>query len=67
MKKIFLNTISVVILSVFFSSCSKCVDCASCPDGVSLEETEICEDDFDSREDYNTAVSLLEDFGCECK
>ena len=67
MKKIFLNTILVVILSVFFSSCSKCVDCASCPDGVSLEETEICEDDFDSREDYNTAVSLLEDFGCECK
>ena len=54
-------------MSVFFTSCSKCVDCTDCPDEVTLEQTEICQDDFDSKEDYNTAVGLVEAFGCECQ
>jgi len=55
------------LLPLLFSSCSKCVDCADCPDEVTLEQTEICQDDFDSKEDYNTAVALIEAFGCECQ
>ena len=54
-------------MSVFFTSCSKCVDCTDCPDEETLEQTEICQDDFDSKEDYNTAVALVEAFGCECQ
>ena len=67
MKKRFLQIIAVALLSTFFTSCSKCVDCADCPDEVTLEQTEICQDDFDSKEDYNTAVGLVEAFGCECQ
>ena len=67
MKKIFFNIITIVLLSCFFSSCSKCVDCASCPEDVDLAETEICEDDFDSKDEYNTAIALIEGFGCECQ
>ena len=67
MKKRFLQIIAVALLSTFFTSCSKCVDCADCPDEVTLEQTEICQDDFDSKEDYNTAVALIEAFGCECQ
>jgi hypothetical protein len=66
MKRKLLQIITITLISVFFISCSKCVDCADCPDEVTLEQTEICQDDFDSKEDYNTAVSLIEDFGCEC-
>ena len=67
MKIKFLQIIIVAFITVFFSSCSKCVDCAGCPDGVTLEKSEICEDDFDSKEDYNTAVDLIESIGCECQ
>ena len=67
MKKRFLQIIAIALLSTFFTSCSKCVDCADCPDEVTLEQTEICQDDFDSKEDYNTAVGLVEAFGCECQ
>jgi len=64
MKKLLLI---LLCLPLLFSSCSKCVDCADCPDEVTLEQTEICQDDFDSKEDYNTAVGLVEAFGCECQ
>ena len=67
MKKRFLQIIAVALLSTFFTSCSKCVDCADCPDEVTLEQTEICQDDFDSKDDYNRAVALTEAFGCECQ
>jgi len=51
----------------FFSSCKKCVDCVDCPDEITLDKTEICEDDFDSNADYKTAIELVEAFGCNCK
>ena len=67
MKKKLSQIITIALISVFFTSCSKCVDCTDCPDEVTLEQTEICQDDFDSKEDYNTAVGLVEAFGCECQ
>ena len=67
MKKKFLQIIAIALISVFLTSCSKCVDCVGCPGEVILEQTEICQDDFDSKEDYNTAVALIEAFGCECQ
>ena len=54
----------VCVLS--FSSCQKCVDCSQCPTGVTLDQTEFCDSDFDSNDDYNSAVALIEAFGCEC-
>ena len=67
MKDKILQLFSLVIISIFFVSCSKCVECADCPSEVTLEQTEFCEDDFDSKEDYDAAVALVEAFGCECK
>lgn len=48
------------------SSCSNCKDCGSCPEGVTLDQTEICKKDFDSKDDYDQAVAVIEAFGCEC-
>ena len=67
MRNKFLHIISIVLIFIFFTSCSKCVDCVDCPAEVTLEQTEICEDDFDSKDDYNTAVALIEGFGCTCQ
>ena len=67
MKKKILQIIAVTLVSVFFTSCTKCVDCTGCPEEVTLEQTEICQDDFDSNQDYNTAVALAEGLGCECQ
>tara|TARA_B100001115_G_scaffold125517_1_gene94087 strand:+ start:322 stop:504 length:183 start_codon:yes stop_codon:yes gene_type:complete len=56
--------------------CSKkCVECKDCPDEVTLSDAsgndvdilEVCEDDFDSKEEYDQVISLTEAFGCECK
>tara|TARA_B100000795_G_C22683952_1_gene392874 strand:- start:521 stop:724 length:204 start_codon:yes stop_codon:yes gene_type:complete len=67
MKKKFVQIIAITLISAFFTSCSKCVDCADCPDEVTLEQTEVCQDDFDSKDDYNSAVDFIEAFGCECQ
>lgn len=49
------------------TSCKKCVECTDCPTGVTFTEgNEICEDDFDSKDDYDAAVSVIEAFGCTC-
>lgn len=71
-----LNLIILFISSFTLISCSKkCVECSECPAEVSLTDAsgndvtvlEVCEDDFDTKEDYNEAISLTEAFGCECK
>ena len=67
MKKKFLQIITITLISAFFTSCSKCVDCADCPEEVTLDQTEICQDDFDSKDEYNSAVAVIEAFGCDCK
>ena len=76
MKKFFYKFIVLVFISAFVSSCSKkCVECSDCPDGITLTNAsgesvsslEMCEEDYDSKEDYDQSVSLAEDFGCDCK
>tara|TARA_B100001939_G_scaffold344522_1_gene359090 strand:+ start:609 stop:791 length:183 start_codon:yes stop_codon:yes gene_type:complete len=56
--------------------CSKkCVECGDCPVEVTLTDAsgndvdivEVCEDDFDSKEEYDQAISVTESLGCECK
>jgi predicted aldo/keto reductase-like oxidoreductase len=64
MKKILLV---LFVSGSLFTSCKKCVDCTDCPEGITLDQTEICEDDFDSKADYKTAIELVEAFGCNCK
>ena len=54
------------VFAIGFSPCQKCVECTDCPAGVSLDQTEFCESDFDSKDDYNSAVVLIEAFGCDC-
>ena len=49
-------------------SCSKkCVECADCPAEVTLEQSEVCESDFDNKDEYDQAVAVIEAFGCDCK
>ena len=55
------------VFAIGFSSCQKCVECNDCPTGVTLDQAEFCESDFDSKDDYNSAVALVEAFGCDCK
>tara|TARA_B100000900_G_scaffold411952_1_gene432681 strand:- start:787 stop:987 length:201 start_codon:yes stop_codon:yes gene_type:complete len=64
------------LTSFIVIGCSKkCVECADCPDEVTLTDAsgndvailEVCEDDFDSKADYDEAISITEAFGCDCK
>jgi hypothetical protein len=57
MKKILL----VFVIAFTFVACNKCQDCTC--DNVTEE---ICKDDFDSNDDYNDAIVLLEALGCDC-
>ena len=57
----------LAVSALFFTSCKKCVECTDCAEGITLEQTEYCQDDFDSKDDYKEAVEFLEDLGCECK
>lgn len=57
----------ILSFSLFvLSSCSNCKECGSCPEEVTLEQTEICKKDFDSKDDYDQAIAVIEAFGCEC-
>ncbi len=64
MKKILLT---LFVSGLLFSSCQKCVECTNCPNDVALIDTEICEDNFASKDDYNTAIEQVESLGCNCK
>lgn len=55
------------VLSLGLAGCtSRCVTCEACPSGVQLESAEICEDDFNTEEDFDQAVQTAEGFGCSC-
>tara|TARA_B100001059_G_scaffold232738_1_gene271197 strand:- start:1324 stop:1476 length:153 start_codon:yes stop_codon:yes gene_type:complete len=48
--------------------CSKkCVECTDCPSEVTLDQSEVCESDFDNKDEYDQAVAVIEAFGCDCK
>ncbi len=55
--------ILLVCIGIGFSSCQKCVECENCPLGITGDA---CVDDFDSKEDYEQAVSDAEAVGCDC-
>ena len=47
-------------------SCNKCQEC-TCDSVTDLPYTEeVCRDNFDSNEDYNEAIAILESVGCSC-
>ncbi len=56
----------LVLGGYLLSGCTRCVTCDACPSGVQLESAEMCEDDFNSQEDFDQAVETAEGFGCSC-
>lgn len=75
MKKNLLVFGLVALFGMGLASCNKCQTCGDCPDGITLEdkngnevnEVEVCEDDADSKEEFDQGISLIEGFGCTCK
>ncbi|NQV54108.1 MAG: hypothetical protein HQ500_13060 [Flavobacteriales bacterium] len=76
MKKNLLVFGLVTLFGLGLASCNKCQTCSDCTDGVertdesgnAVDELEICEDDADSKEEYDASIALLESFGgCKCK
>ena len=79
MKKILLM-LSVVFM---FSACNKCVECVDSYNGQTEEWyvydddgtedtfgdriTEVCSDNFESKEDFNNYIDAIEDEGADCK
>ncbi len=63
MKKTILP-LFLLAFAVGISSCQKCAECDNCPLGISGE---FCVDEFDSKADYDQAVSDAEAVGCDCK
>ena len=61
--KMKLLPVLLVFIGIGFSSCQKCVECENCPLGISADA---CVEDFDSKEDYEQAVSDAEAVGCDC-
>lgn len=63
MKKIILSSLLVMSLSLFFSSCTQ--DCYKCT--TTGDEESVCEADYSSTKDYNTAVKKMRALGFTCK
>ena len=61
--------LSILFISSFtLMSCSKkCVECADCSSEVTLDQSEVCESDFDNKDEYDQAVAVIEAFGWDCK
>lgn len=59
-----LISVLIVLITIGFSSCQKCVECTGCPFGVTGSS---CVDDYDSKADYEAAVANAEALGCDCK
>ena len=63
MKKILLILLCVPLMFSCSKRCKDCV-CDSVTDTPYIEE--VCRDNFDSNEDYNEAIAILENVGCSC-
>ncbi len=64
MKNLFLS--SIFFLGVAFLSCKKstCKECSSCKTKATAT---LCEDNFQTKSDYNDQVANYESDGCACK
>jgi|TARA_B110000495_G_C22586584_1_gene351922 hypothetical protein len=58
----------IAVIAFAFTSCTKCQDCdCSASIDPSAGTEEVCQDEFDSKDDYNEAIAALEILGCDCK
>jgi len=64
MKHTFL-IIVVMLFALILNSCKKDNLCYKC--SLGQYESIICEDDYDTKEDFNNAKDLLELVGYQCK
>ncbi len=64
MKK-FITILSVTALIFGFASCNKCVTCTY-EDGLN-ETEEICENDYETKLEYDLVVGFSEGFGAVCE
>jgi len=56
----------ILCLPLVFTSCEKCKEC-TLSNGMGDSGTEeICRDDFDSNEEYNAIIQIIEDLGGNC-
>ena len=62
MKKLLLI---LLCLPLLFSSCKKCQDCTCTPEGLGTTTQEVCKGDLSTVE-YNAAITVLENEGCDC-
>lgn len=75
MKKTLFTLGLLAAFGMAISSCSKCVTCGSCPDGITMtddagndvSEKEICQKDAASKDEYEQGIAVIEAFGCTCK
>ena len=57
------KTLLILLCLPLFFSCSKeCKECYT----IGMDE-EVCRDDFDSNEQYNAYIQVIEDLGGSCK
>ena len=57
----------LLCLPLLFSSCKKCKECTLSNVMGDSGTEEICRDDFDSNEEYNAYIQIIEDVGGTCK
>lgn len=60
--KFLLGMVLLLTTTIFASSCNKCQTCCY---GGDCEE--LCQEDFDSKEQYKAYIKLIETFGGKCK
>ena len=64
MKKIL---IILLYLPLLFSCSKNCKECTLSNGMGDTGTEEICRDDFDSNEEYNAHIEIIEDLGGSCK
>ena len=57
---------NIVFLFVILIYCS-CTQCQDCTFESENTVTEVCRNDYDSSDDYQSALSNLEENGADCK
>ncbi len=62
MKKVFLSMAALTVL-FFANSCNKCSTCTK----SGSPQIKYCQKDYNSKADYDLAVSATEALGYECK
>ncbi|MEM7036663.1 MAG: hypothetical protein AAF570_06755 [Bacteroidota bacterium] len=56
----------MLFATLALAGCTRCVNCSDCPAGAEPESGEYCENDFNSKEDFDQQIAIIEGFGCTC-